>query len=528
MKSYMDYMNEITDEMLFEGLLSYGLFSDNLPPVFTAAEFFEFYKTYASKGVFNRKSENGYVCYESMRNTGIPRMFGIPHPIKYAILCEEMKKSWDKIRQKFDDNTRNDPYKVSRIHIRKPDDGTLRDGLLSVGYEDTNEASTVIESINSSIFKMNAKDRIEDGDPLLEFAIGKKYIVKTDIAQCFPSVYTHAIAWALVGKAAAKLNRNNSGWFNRFDVACRKMRNGETHGVLIGPHASNVIVEILLTKVDERMRDKQYIFIRNVDDYTCYTRTHKEAENFLRDLAGELREYDFLINYKKTIIEELPKPFLNDWVSRLVEVSVYRSNEFVNVKTVKAYLDLAISLMETNGGNASALLYALKVLGGKKLTVDAKRFCVKRICHLAIIYPYLLRSIEKYVFDKFDVDSFALNDIEEFAKILYRDSIEDLSYEGVGFALYYAIKYGFKLPLNQDEIIKSGSCICKVLLLIYAKSNNDTTMEQELINEARNLNSSDFDQNWIFIYEALGENELIDEWKTMKKEGVSFICGPKF
>ena len=58
MKSYMDYMNEITDEMLFEGLLSYGLFSDNLPPVFTAAEFFEFYKTYASKGVFNRKSEN--------------------------------------------------------------------------------------------------------------------------------------------------------------------------------------------------------------------------------------------------------------------------------------------------------------------------------------------------------------------------------------------------------------------------------------------------------------------------------------
>ena len=32
----------------------------------------------------------------------------------------------------------------------------------------------------------------------------KKYIVKTDIENCFPSMYTHSLPWALVGKGIAK------------------------------------------------------------------------------------------------------------------------------------------------------------------------------------------------------------------------------------------------------------------------------------------------------------------------------------
>ena len=41
MKKYYEYLNEIYEEDLYEGLLGYGLFTDKLPPIFTSVHFFE-------------------------------------------------------------------------------------------------------------------------------------------------------------------------------------------------------------------------------------------------------------------------------------------------------------------------------------------------------------------------------------------------------------------------------------------------------------------------------------------------------
>lgn len=42
-RKYMDYMDEISSDELYEGLLSYGLFADKLPPVFTGENFLSVY-----------------------------------------------------------------------------------------------------------------------------------------------------------------------------------------------------------------------------------------------------------------------------------------------------------------------------------------------------------------------------------------------------------------------------------------------------------------------------------------------------
>lgn len=44
--------------------------------------------------------------------------------------------------------------------------------------------------------------------------------------------------------------------------------------------------------------------------------------------------------------------------------------------------------------------------------------------------------------------------------------------------------------------------------------------------QALALNEDDFNRNWLFVYEALPQNDLEDEWKPMKKSGVSFIKMP--
>ncbi|RIY18499.1 hypothetical protein CJI56_07825, partial [Gardnerella vaginalis] len=85
---------------------------------------------------------------------------------------------------------------------------------------------------------------------------------------------THAIPWALVGKDAAKANvKNNKEWYNQIDHFAQIVKNGETHGLLIGPHTSNILSEIILCAIDENLSKKYMSYIRNIDDYICYVNT---------------------------------------------------------------------------------------------------------------------------------------------------------------------------------------------------------------------------------------------------------------
>ena len=43
-KKYTEFMDEISSDELYEGLLVYGLFAEKLPPVFTAVPFFDYCK----------------------------------------------------------------------------------------------------------------------------------------------------------------------------------------------------------------------------------------------------------------------------------------------------------------------------------------------------------------------------------------------------------------------------------------------------------------------------------------------------
>lgn len=69
-KKYSAYMDEITAEDLYEGLLGYGMFANKLLPIFTSVPFY----TYCQ--VNNPHFSNtwhDYVNFSSMRNINIPK-----------------------------------------------------------------------------------------------------------------------------------------------------------------------------------------------------------------------------------------------------------------------------------------------------------------------------------------------------------------------------------------------------------------------------------------------------------------------
>lgn len=486
-------MNEISSDDLYKGLLAYGLFTEKLPPIFTSEEF---YKYSLSLNQSFPKHEQGFISFDSMRDINIPRSFGIPNPMAYQRLCACLKDHWDEIKDHFNIQTLHNNHKISRIHIRK-------------------------HKKTDMLFKMNYNNWETDDSPVPNILIGKKYMVSADISTCFPSMYTHAIGWAIVGKENAKNNRSDAFWYNELDRDCRALKFGETHGFIIGPHTSNLLSEIILTVVDYHLSNQGWEYIRNIDDYTCYVETYEKAQQFLTKLTAELRCFDLPLNYKKTKIEELPVATTKHWVRQLNSFDFTTSYGKVNYKKVQSYLDMAVGLMEENGKNAAILNYAIKVLSRQTLTYNAKQYCTKTILHFAAIYQYLIPLLDEYVFIPYEVSQ---ENIQSFVDTIFSSNSNINNYEAMIYAIFFSLKYNFDIKdLDIDYVIAKDSCLLKCFCLLYYRKRKDTLALEKLKSHAEKLANESFDQNWLFVYEALPKEKLSGAWKSMKKQNISFL-----
>lgn len=490
-------MSEITADELYDRLVSYGMFSEKLPPIFTGDLFLNYCKNIREQ-TFSTKEWRGYINYESMRNTNIPRNIGIPTPMGHELLCETLMKHWTELTEYFREKTKGQSRRISRIHIRKMQE-------------------------TKALFLMNYKNWIDDGTPEPDIYLGKRYMVHSDISKCYPSIYTHAIPWALVGKDVAKDNtRKKEEWYNQIDHFAQISKNGETHGLLIGPHTSNVLSEIILCAIDEDLSKKYDSYIRNIDDYICYVNTKEDADNFIIDLNRELRKYDLLLNHKKTEIYELPICVVETWIHKIQNhmTTFQKFKDYIDYREIQAFIDFIIKLVSENADNNSVVLYAVKALKDFNLTKNAQEYLVKSVVSLSLLYPYLVPILGKYIFEKYEVNT---NQIQKYANMIYERYIHKNNYEACSFALLYAIDSNSKIDCIDVEIIKSSQdCILMLMAFIYCKKNNLTSEVKQLEQYAKELEGKgEMDQYWLFVYECLGE--LSDEWGIMKKNKVSFL-----
>lgn len=503
MRSYNSCIQKISGDDLYKGFLSAGMFSEKLIPIFTSRSFFKYCEKEGSdnlKKIFSAKPKD-YISVNIMRNNNVPRTIVIPTPMLYYRLCSKLREHWKKIKEHFQKYTSHQKYKVSRIHIRK--------------YKNSN-----------IIFKMSYNRHWEtDGTPEVDLLGANRYVVKADISNCFPSIYTHAISWALVGKENAKKEKkSDSEWYNEIDKACRNVTNGETHGLPIGPHTSNLLSEIILTVIDDKM--KKWHYIRNIDDYTCYVESYEEAEKFITELSRELSKFDLSINSRKTSIKEI---YLTEdnWKYKISQFPFTIHYDKIKYPTIKAYIDLVIDLMKDNENNLAIINYSIKTIKKYKLTDNAREYFSKRMLHLAIIFPYLLPLMDKYIFKKCKV---SVEDIKEFSTRVLKIAVEKNNYEAICYAIYYSLEYNFKLQhLDFEWIQETDDCLVKLFAWLYAKRYNKKNEIKKLMEHAKEIqdSNSEMNRNWLFVYECLPFENLKDEWKNLKKSGVSFLL-PKY
>lgn len=512
---------KLSPEAVLDGLLDYGLFGEKVPPCFVtvglaaiALELIGGTLDEADEKTLRKNIDDAghdYVRNEALRDINIPRHLGIPHPECYAVQALAITKHWKEIAEHC-----NKPKPaISRVHVRH------------VG--------------NGSIFEMNYKgvERFQLEEDEIQWMAGAQYLVEADIASCFPSIYTHCIPWALHDKSESKktsLLTALSG--NLLDKCTQNTRDRQTNGLLIGPHASNIVSEIILTRIDAELQSKGYAkIVRHVDDYRFYASTVEEAEAFIRELGLSLRTYEMSLNEKKTQILKLPRPSDENW--RLVlNRFIFPTGQDLRFSVIRSYLDLALECAQIIG-KSTPLNYAIKTLAGhdepRKLNARAKRMYAQEAMNLAIAFPYLAPLLDQCVFTPY-WHAGLQERIAEFSTALAKLGAKKIYPDAIAQALFLSLKYQVALGLNEADlagIVQLDDCVTNVLVFEYAKKQGLKKVQAAIKKRAALLKGGEGrerDKHWLLIYQTWSIKDLKGTGQgflaALKGKGFEFFSMP--
>lgn len=150
-----------------------------------------------------------------------------------------------------------------------------------------------------------------------------------DVANCFQSIYTHSISWAVKNKDFVKDNLKYTSQFcQKFDTLIQRSNNNETNGVPVGSELSRVFAEIIFQDADVKVMQElkkvglkyevDYEVLRYVDDYLVFSRSDDVSEVVSNTIADVIGAYNLNVNESKTV--KYNRPFSTDKSTAIVGV----------------------------------------------------------------------------------------------------------------------------------------------------------------------------------------------------------------
>ncbi|EPN22407.1 antiviral reverse transcriptase Drt4 [Pseudomonas syringae] len=440
------------------------------------------------------------VEYKATRFNNVPRVLSLIHPLAYARVYSNLKKN--------------------RVEIL----GSMKDD---------NSVITAEQHNDGRMFIMNYEDHETKTKNTLEISFGASFRAHADVANCFGSIYTHSLEWAVQGYEKAKerlQERGEKHWSSTLDIMLRNAKRNETSGLPVGPSSSSIAVEIVLAAVDRELAGK-FRFVRYIDDYTAYCETHIQAQEFIRALSIALSRYRLTLNLSKTKITELPEPLVDSWVTKLANATPWRtdSNGALTLFTHEAinFLDYAVHLNK-DVPDGSVLKLAAGLIC-HRAQGDTAATVFQYILSLSWHYPILLPLLEKIdaTSDYYDKETV----IAKLNEILKTNAIHRRS-DGMCWALYYLNQLSSD-PNDENVglVIQTSDATAIALLSIFETATDAVVAHARQIIE--NCTLYELDQNWILLYQLFLqekiENPYADDptFEILKKHDVQFINPPK-
>jgi len=233
------------------------------------------------------------------------RPFELIHPVLYISLVNQITKedNWKKIKTRF--------KLIQKRSIVQ---------CMSLPVVSETKQSDKAEQI------LNWWEQIEQKS--LELSLEFNYIYHTDITNCYGSIYTHSIVWAIHSKQRAKQkNKKDKNLIgNIIDNHIQAMSHGQTNGIPQGSILMDFVAEIVLNYADLLLSQKikhinknDFKILRYRDDYRIFTNSPTVAEEIIKNLTEILIELGLKLHTQKTtnynnIIQGSVKQDKIDWL----------------------------------------------------------------------------------------------------------------------------------------------------------------------------------------------------------------------
>ncbi len=263
--------------------------------------------TTRSRFILQKPSECENVNYKILNNRDGKfawRQFQLIHPVLYVSLVNHITEeiNWDVIISRFSKFQVNPKIRCYSLPLCSTSEQSDRASLVSGWWYLIEQQS-------------------------IELALKYEYVLHTDIADCYGSIYTHTIPWAIHTQSCAKRNRGINLIGNKIDKYLQAMSYGQTNGIPQGSVLMDFIAEIVLGYADLKLSSRieenkinDYEIIRYRDDYRIFSNNPQTIGDITKLLTEVLIDLGMRLNSQKTftsdnVIKTSLKPDKWYWIS---------------------------------------------------------------------------------------------------------------------------------------------------------------------------------------------------------------------
>lgn len=467
------------DERLTK-LIRSGYFPAELPPPFTTATYADNAVTFSKKwpgddirGRFWTAPE----IYSIPRLGDVRRKLSLVNPVNQLHISHLVSANWPDIKERLE---------RSQVTEFKPEFSKSEAGRAITGVD----------------FDGVARDRAR-----LLATFGR--YVRTDIARFYPSIYTHSIAWAILGKGYVKAKHKaqafKASFANHLDKAVGAGQEGQTIGIPIGPDTSRIFAELIAVEIEQLAKIHVLGFeeraVRFVDDILIGLNDHETAAAVLSGLSLALYEYQLELNPEKTSTFGLGCAHTPEWV-HFIQNFRLNPREKRQRTDLDSFFEHAFFLSDQNR-RENVLLFAAKKAASFRLRPANVEHFVRWMLYCARRSPTCLSFVAEHLSaTKGDADM-AVREIEPYILQQIPSKAASGHTEELAWLLFWAREIGLAIPCEKmTNVLALRSSVVALLTLDLwhrglIKGALDFSLWQGFAN-AEGLKS----EMWLVAYEA--------------------------
>lgn len=393
----------------------------------------------------------------------------------------------------------------SKFSIRAPvkvaNSFTLKTSKRNINVNDYK--SVDVDTLESELYKKSASSfytykgktrlyKIYNSPKFIELEKKFSNMWLLDISNCFDSIYSHSISWAVKDKEFIKKHVKNSNQFcQTIDTLMQRTNNNETNGICIGSEFSRIFAEIIFQQIDVNIEKfllnklslkhgLDYEVLRYVDDYMVFSNSTHNQQSIYNAISDSLNKYNLYLSSEK--LKKLSRPLITEKSALVVSLS----------DILNSFDDL---IFESTYEKNNNILFPKKIFRKdrvKNSLIDKiKKVCKDANQDYALASSYLISVFNKRVSSLVYSYDLYLKNLESLEKqgnkeyipngmLILRDSFETL----VSLMLFF---YSVKPSLSSSN--KVAQSIIEIDRFLESKMSQHTPFFRTLLMDdiARNL-----------------------------------------